>query len=451
MAFIRASLILWLACAAACAATPDPASDGGGGDDDDGPTVDAGPGGADGPPVTPGGCTGNGAALQPFGNHAHAYAPGSILPSHKPQDHLDTVVRATYDAWKSRYVEAGCVPERSFVRSGTGNATISEALGYGMVITAYMAGHDPQARTLFDAMFRHVLAHPSAGNGNLMSWQQANGCGQNPAANSASDGDLDIAYALLLADRQWGSSGAIHYHDEALRILGAMRQSEVDASASFVRLGDWTNPGDAVHFDATRASDFMPAHFASFEAAVGDGAWANVRDRSYQWVATLQQSHAPATGLLPDFVVHPTGTPAPAQPFFLERDVDGAYSFNSCRVPFRLAVHFLTAGDTRARTAAQKMNQWIRATTGDKPDQIRSGYSLAGNVSNGADFRSNAFVGPFGVGAMVDAGNQGWLNAVWDALEQSTASEGYYADSLELLSMIVMSGNWWSPEAAPCQ
>jgi len=37
--------------------------------------------------------------------------------------------------------------------------------------------------------------------------------------DSAADGDLDIAYALLLADRQWGSCGTVNYLLEAQRVL----------------------------------------------------------------------------------------------------------------------------------------------------------------------------------------------------------------------------------------
>ena len=55
-----------------------------------------------------------------------------------------------------------------------------------------------------------------------MSWQQCdNGTALIDGANegsmtggycdSATDGDMDIAYALLLADKQWGSSGDIVY------------------------------------------------------------------------------------------------------------------------------------------------------------------------------------------------------------------------------------------------
>jgi endo-1,4-beta-D-glucanase Y len=436
--------LLCLVAGAGCAATP--VEDDGGGPGH----ADAGTGDADARPDDPGsGCTGSATAAQPFGNHAHAYAAGSILPSQRTQAQLDQAVRATYDAWKARYLESSCAGDRYFVKSGSGDATVSEASGYGLVVMAYMAGYEPHARELFDGLYRYVLAHPSSGNASLMAWSQDHGCGQSPAASSASDGDLDIAYALLLADRQWGSTSAIHYRDEAGRILQAIRSAEVDGGASYVRLGDWTNPGDNLHLDATRSSDFMPGHFFSFEAATGDGTWKQVADRSYQMVASMQSAHAPATGLLPDFIVHPIGAPAPAPAQFLEGERDGAYAFNACRVPWRIATHFLTSGDTRARTAVQKMNQWIRNAASGDPDQIKSGYSLAGAVSNGADFRSMAFVAPFGVGAMVDGANQAWLDAIWNTVEQSS-SEGYYADTLKLLSMIAMSGNWWAPEAAPC-
>ena len=65
-----------------------------------------------------------------------------------------------------------------------------------------------------------------------------------------------------------------------------------------------------------------------------------------------------------------------------------------------------------------------------------------------------AFVAPLAVGAMVEAGNQAWLNALWDLVVTTPASvDGYYENTLKLLSLIVLSGNWWAPEqvaAGPC-
>ena len=45
---------------------------------------------------------------------------------------------------------------------------------------------------------------------------------------------------------------------------------------------------------------------------------------------------------------------------------------------------------------------------------------------------------------MVDSSNQAWLDAIWKDLVAG-GSQGYYEDSIKMLSMIVMSGNWWEP------
>jgi hypothetical protein len=59
-----------------------------------------------------------------------------------------------------------------------------------------------------------------------------------------------------------------------------------------------------------------------------------------------------------------------------------------------------------------------------------------------------AFVGPLGVGAMVDASNRAWLDDLWDLIVATPiTTDGYYENTLKLLALIVMSGNWWAPEA----
>ena len=45
--------------------------------------------------------------------------------------------------------------------------------------------------------------------------------------------------------------------------------------------------------------------------------------------------------------------------------------------------------------------------------------------------------------AMSDPAQQEWLNAVYDAVYDQHID--YYEDSIDLLCMMVMSGNFWSP------
>lgn len=103
------------------------------------------------------------ATNHPFGSHPQAYAAGAITPNHVSQSVQDQAVRAFYDAWKAVYVKEACGAGRYVVLSSTqaGNLTVSEAHGYGMAIMALMAGHDPEARQIFDGMLAYFHAHRS--------------------------------------------------------------------------------------------------------------------------------------------------------------------------------------------------------------------------------------------------------------------------------------------------
>lgn len=86
-----------------------------------------------------------------------------------------------------------------------------------MVITVLMAGYDTNSRTIYDGLFKTARAFKSSNNPNLMGWVVADSTGAQGHFGSATDGDLDIAYSLILADRQWGSTGTINYLAEAKR------------------------------------------------------------------------------------------------------------------------------------------------------------------------------------------------------------------------------------------
>lgn len=388
------------------------------------------------------------ASSYPFGSHPVAYASGSIIPSHLSQATLDQAVRDFYDAWKAEYVREECGTGRYVVRAGVSsrNLTVSEAHGYGMMIMALMAGHDPQAKAIFDGMYAYFREHPSTINPGLMAWNQDKRCHDVEGADSASDGDLDIAYALLLAGKQWGNCGLIDYTAEALSVIAAIQQDELDTTAQYVKLGDWVDPANS-YYSSTRSSDFMPDHYRSYQDATGNTAWTGLLDRTYTIVSAIQTNHSPSTGLLPDFIVDPLTSPAPAPPNFLEGPLDGAYSYNAARDPWRLGTDYVLSGETRAKSALQAINSWIRSTTGDDPSNIKSSYQLDGSTAPDYDFLSMAFVAPLGVGAMVDASNQAWLNDIWDLVTATPVeAEGYFENTLKLLAMIVMSGNWWAPE-----
>ncbi len=370
---------------------------------------------------------------------------------------LDAATGTFYDAWKARYLVNGCAHDRYYVfvnadgqdtggNRAANSVSVSEGHGYGMMIMALMAGHDPQAKVYFDGLYRFFKDHPSDRSSSLMAWNQIAGCGNAPEGGTASatDGDLDIAYALVLADRQWGSTGTVNYLEEAQAVIAAIKQQEVNPSTSLIQLGDFVDPAEPGFYYGTRPSDFMPDHYRVFQSVTGDIAWRHVLDAGYRLLTWVQTRYSPAAGLVPDFIRDTHAVPRPAEPGYLETRHDGHYSYNACRVPWRLATDYLISGEPRAFEAVQRINAWIRRAAGDDPASIYDGYDLRGVPFSRE--RAMAFVVPFAVGAMVDPTHQRWLNALWTVIVNTPRDgEEYYGNTLKLLGMIVISGNWWAP------
>jgi endo-1,4-beta-D-glucanase Y len=377
-----------------------------------------------------------------FGSHPLKY-PADVLHPTGTQAALDSTTANAYDAWKAKYVNQGCNGYYVLSGGGTGPGVgdeVSEGHGYGMVITAIMAGHDPDARAIFDGMYAFFHEFPTSTHQNLMSWtvNVAGGCAvPSGQTDSATDGDLDVAYALLLAERQWPGAG---YLQKAQAVLADIKAGELHQMTQQPVLGDWDTPGNS-QYNATRPSDFMLDHLRAFAAATSDATWTQSVDSIYQLIATMQSGFSPSTGLLPDFVVNTTNSPAPAPANFLEGSSDGQYGYNSCRVPWRISTDYLVSGDARAKAAVKKMNDWILVQTNHDPANILDGYTLSGGKGAGQSGPSSAFSSPFAVAAMLSS-DQSWLDKLWSTRQ---INEGYYADSITMLSMIVMSGNWWTP------
>ena len=381
----------------------------------------------------------------PFPYHVN-YTKGSIKPNNQTQAQIDNEIKAFYNHWKSVYLKTGCGDTTQYyVEYINGPAIcVSEGQGYGMVITAYMAGYDSMAKTYFDGLYKWYTMHPSNINPLLMNWQQGVGC-ISIGNDAATDGDLDIAYALLLADKQWGSSGKINYLEKALNIINAIKQSEIYSLVNSTQLGDWAN-GDHQFEDDSRTSDFMFDHFRSFQKATSDATWNNILNECYNLVDSMQTNYSPVTGLLPDFIEDCDGIPHPAAPNFLEGAEDGFYYYNACRTPWHLGVDYLTSGDVRAKKACDLMNTWLKNHTGNNINKIRSGYQLNGNDIAGNNYQDLAFMAPFAVGACVNSANQTWLNDLWTyIINEPIGNSDYYGNTIKMLCMIILAGDYWTP------
>ncbi|HUD92370.1 glycosyl hydrolase family 8 [Sphingobium sp.] len=103
---------------------------------------------------------------------------------------------ALWSGYKARFL----LPEGRIVDTGNKGVSHSEGQGYGMIL-AQAAGD----RRAFEAMARWTSQTLLRKDVSLHSWRYVPGQ-SNPVAdpNNAADGDLLIAWALLLAGRRWG-------------------------------------------------------------------------------------------------------------------------------------------------------------------------------------------------------------------------------------------------------
>jgi endo-1,4-beta-D-glucanase Y len=370
------------------------------------------------------------------------YLPGIIRPS-ASQTTQDAALVKYWNFWKKNFLSTKCGSGTYAVLSkDADHAYVAEGEGYGMTIAAMMADKDTQAKAIFDGILKFVKAHPSVNNKDLHAAEQDANCKSVNGSDSATDGDLEIAYGLLIADKVWGSSGSVNYKAEAVRVINAIKKSEVNSSTHFMLLGDWGN--DAQYKFGSRSSDWMPGHFRAFEKATGDSAWGTIRTTHENAVTQLQSQYAPNTGLLPDFVQNTNTTPKPAKANFLESKYDGAYSWNACRDPWRLGVDAITVDGSKALGQVRKMNTWIQSFTNGDPARIESGWTLAGKKTESGEHP--CFTAPFAVAAMTDPGSQAWLDKLFTQINNfSPDSTDYYGTGITLQVLIILSGNFIAP------
>ncbi len=332
--------------------------------------------------------------------------------------------------------------------------TVSEAHGYGMLITASMAEYDNDAKAYFDGMYRYFKAHPSSIGNNLMSWQQCdNGTALIDGANdgsmtggfcdSATDGDMDIAYSLLLADSIWGSDGEIDYHSEAVAVINDIMKYDVNHEYWTLTLGDWVSECSKTdnYYSATRCSDFIVQYLPIFAEVTGDDNWIRVYDATYTIINGIVEEYK--TGILPDFVIRDSSgkyIPAPAD--FLESENDGNYYYNSCRTPWRISMDYIINGNKDALAFANAIDNFMINTSKGDPWEIMAGYTLTGTAIE--DYNDLCFTAPLLISAKCGTNNQ-WHDNIRDVI-LNYGDDVYYGDTIKMLCLIADDGGWIVPK-----
>jgi endo-1,4-beta-D-glucanase Y len=350
-----------------------------------------------------------------------------------PNDVLDA-----FQAWRQEIITADGA--RGFLRArrpdtpdGVADSTVSEGIAYGMIIAVML---DEQA--LFDDLYRYARCFENKSG--LMDWYIAPDGSRALGVGAATDSDEDIAWALVMAHRQWGGLGALGepYSACAERQIERVWQTEVDHD----HFPDMLLPGD----DWRGQNVFNPSYFAPhqyriFAEVSGNSGWLRVIDRGYEIVqASLNDvSGNRENGLVPAWC-DAQGTPVEAFPGALTN-----YQYDSARLPFRILQDYAASRDPRAFDYLTRVSAFF-ADVG--AEQIVDGYTLRGKPA--PDPRaaqpnpgSAVFVGAAAVGAMHDPRYRRFIDAAYARVRSGTllARSRYYNHSWTVLSLLMLTGN----------
>ncbi|MDN6042833.1 MAG: glycosyl hydrolase family 8 [Lactobacillus sp.] len=244
--------------------------------------------------------------------------------------------------------------------------TTSEATGYGMLLLVLgQRQHAPNVRRDFDRLYRYYLANQIPGS-TLMQWRQSNWHSQ-PADSrtSASDGDVLIAHALLLASRVWDEP---HYREASLKLQADILKYEVNPTTHLLTVGNWAKPKTR-YYQLLRTSDVIPYAFDAFYHASKRPVWRQIGRDMMARLATLSRQNR--DGLIPDFAWATRKGTFPVVGKTVATAYDGAYYYNACRIPLNLAGY----SSKSARAINLKLLNFFK-----KARYIGAGYHLSGKA-----------------------------------------------------------------------
>jgi endoglucanase len=351
------------------------------------------------------------AGLSLAGAHRSSPSPGATAVAVSPQ------AKARTDS--STFLHRFLAADGRVVRRDQGGDTVSEGQAYAMLI-AVALGHQHQ----FAAAWRWEQSHLQQPDG-LFAYHWRNGA--VVSAQSASDADLDTAWALVLAGQRFAQPA---YRIAGQQIASAILAQESTVVAGRLELvaGPWARTGPVV----VNPSYLAPEAMVALGQATGDPRWTELASDSTALVTGVTAHDR--GGLLPNWVelapdgsAQPIGTPPGLGPV--------VYGLDAQRAPVWLA-----AGCTQAdrRVAARAWPTLDHAA--------KSGASVSYTLSGRSVGRTVNPMGLVAAAATADAAaHPGAAHRLLDQADrQSDAHHTYYGDAWTALGRVLLDTTWLS-------
>jgi endo-1,4-beta-D-glucanase Y len=255
------------------------------------------------------------------------------------------------------------------------NITTSEGQAY-MLLRSIIIGD----RKTFDLIYKWAKYNLQRKD-SLFAWLW----GENPTGhykildnNSATDADVDIAFALLLAFEKWGK---FEYLEEARPIINSIWDKETRRVSKHLILmpGVMQNTSKKVEVNV---SYFSPYAFRYFQKYDENHDWNQVIDSSYYYLK--EASDKTQTKLPPDWFLIENGQ------IVLEDSTRSDFSYDAIRVFTRIYLDYAATGEKRALPILEKSKFFIDKWKDDKTMYVH--YQANGLLRD-----NNKFVGSIGM------------------------------------------------------
>ena len=324
------------------------------------------------------------------------------------QENISNKVKAKFQAFYSGYYEES--GDYARIKFDDGTYTVSEGIGYGMIMMVYFSDNNKSYQTEFDKLWNYYQ-HWSDGNG-LMNWK-INGFNSVVGQNAATDAEFDVAFSLIMAYYQFGDE---KYKTAAQGILAKIRAFEMESDGLH-------KPGDT--WNSSRNPGYVsPAAFELFKDFDNANFWAAAITRNY---ALLKANQNSTTGL-PSGWSDDNGNPVTGTASSIQ------YDWDAPRAPWRLAWSYAWYGHSDALSLLSKLGSWLN---NKNANDLKIPMNLDG--SNG-QYNNSTAVGPFAC-AMMHSSNYATKRESFASALLNINESSYFSSAMQILTGLLLSGN----------
>jgi len=298
------------------------------------------------------------------------------------------------------------------------NYTVSEGIGYAMLMTVYFSSTAKSYQPEFDNLWKYYKRWTNS-NG-VMDWK-INGFSSVSQTGAATDAEFDAALALAMAYYQFGDQ---KYLDDAKKLVGIIWTKEMESDGLH-------KPGDAWGSNNTtkNPSYIAPAAFEIFKDLCPSGQctssnWSDAISKNY----TLLKANQNSTTGLPSGWSNQNGNPIQGNGTATNYDMDAT------RAPWRWAMAKAWFGHSDAETLLSKLATWVN---GLEPGSVKGPIELGGNMGSDANA---GYIGSLMCALTHKSTYQGKLNSFWNTMS-TLLGASYFNESLYILTGLFVSGN----------